>query len=47
MQEYLIDDAAYFDGLTYRRHDPDRLQVYVAIGENGEVHEEEPLFQRM
>lgn len=42
----LTDDAAYFDGLTYRRDGPDRLQVYVAILENGEVHEEELLFQR-
>ncbi len=43
----LTADAAYFDGLTYRRDGPDRLQVYVAIEKNGEVHEEELLFQRM
>ena len=43
----LTDDAAYFDGLTYRRDGPDRLQVYVAITENGKVHEEKLIFLRM
>jgi len=43
----LTADAAYFDGLTYRRDGPDRLKVYVAIKEGEELHEEELLFHRM
>ena len=43
----LTDDAAYFDGLTYRRVGADQVQVYVAIEQNGKVQEEELLCQRM
>lgn len=43
----LTADAAYFDGLTYRRDGPDRLKVYVAIKKGEELHEEELLFHRI
>ena len=43
----LTVDAAYFNGLTYRRDGSDRLKVYVAIKEGEDVHEEELLFHRM
>ena len=43
----LTADAAYFDGLTYRRDGPDRLKVHVAIKKGEELHEEELLFHRM
>jgi Spy/CpxP family protein refolding chaperone len=35
----LTDDAAYFEGLTYRRLDDDRLVVHVSVGEDEEEHE--------
>ena len=35
----LTEDAAYFDGLTYRRLDDDRLVVHVSIGEEKEEAE--------
>ena len=43
----LTEDAAYFEGLTYRRDGPDRLKVYVVVGIGGKVQEEELLFHRM
>lgn len=35
----LTEDAAYFDGLTYRRLDVDRLVVHVSVRETKEEHQ--------
>ena len=35
----LTEDAAYFDGLTYRRLNDDRLAVHVSVGEAKEEYE--------
>jgi len=43
----LTENGAYFEGLTYLRDGPDRLKVYVVIGQGGKVYEEEILFHRM
>ena len=43
----LTENAAYFEGLTYLRDGPDRLKVYVVVGQDGVVREEAMLFHRM
>jgi len=43
----LTTNAAYFDGMTYRRDGPDRIKVYVAVENDGVVQEEELTFHRM
>ena len=43
----LTENAAYFEGLTYLRDGPDRLKVYVVVGQDGKIHEEAILFHRM
>jgi hypothetical protein len=43
----LTNDAAYFDGLTYRKIGSDKLQVFVAIKRDGKIHEEELLCERV
>lgn len=42
----LTEDAAYFDGMTYRRVDDDRLVAHVSIGEGDEKEEAELKFVR-
>ena len=42
----LTDDAAYFDGLTYRREGDNRLRAFVAINNNGSVSEQGFVFAR-
>lgn len=43
----LADDELWFDGMTFRRLDEDRLEVWVAIGgKDGSVREEQFLFER-
>ncbi len=40
-------NAVYFDGMTYRRDGPDRLNVYVVIENDGVVQEEKLVFHRV
>lgn len=40
-------EAAYFDGMTFRRIGPDTLQVHVAISREGAVEEAEFLYHRV
>lgn len=42
----LTDDAAYFDGLTYRREGDNRLHAFVVIDNNGKVSEQGFVFTR-
>lgn len=43
----ITENAAYFDGLTYLRSGPDRLEVYVAVGHEGDLKEERLDLRRM
>ena len=42
----LAEDAVYFDGLTYRREDDNRLRAFVAMSNGGAVSELAFVFER-
>ncbi|MCB1037028.1 MAG: hypothetical protein KDD47_24590 [Acidobacteria bacterium] len=42
----LTSDAAYFDGLTFKRNGPDRLQVFLALRHGEKVEEAELTYRR-
>ena len=43
----LIDEAAYFEGMTIRRVSEDQLQVFLVTTESGEVSEVELTYRRV
>ena len=43
----ITEHSAYFDGLTYRRSGPDRLDVFLAVGKDDDFKEEKLGFRRM
>ncbi len=42
----LTEEGAFFDGLTFKRQGPDRLQVFLAIQQEGKVQEVELVYRR-
>lgn len=43
----LEENAVFFDGLTFQKLDQNTIQVYLALRQNGEIHETELRYHRV